>query len=258
MRLSTSFLLLFALTASAQAPQTAAPLNFDVASVHLTKAGAASGGIKPLPGGHGYTAVGIPVRVMISLMYRIPFRQISGGPDWINDERYDVEARVDGSSYSVEDLHTMYQNFLADRFHLKFHIVTKEANVYALTVDPSGLKMKPNTTPEDYEIPIQGAPPKTIGKRVYMPYLAWFLGQNLQADGRPVVDQTGLKGYFDFTLSYMPQLPPGFNPDTLPPEYHDLPSIFVAVKDQLGLKLTPTKGPVQEMIIDHIDKPTEN
>jgi len=256
MRLAITTLTFLLLTTFAPA-QTPVRLTFDVASIHASKPDAPGGGIKPLPGGHGYTAAAVPIKLVIALMYRIPMRQIEGGPDWLNTDRFDIEARVDGT-YSVEDLHTMFQNLLADRFGLKFHKDIREGNVYALTIDPSGLKMKPNTSPEDYEIPMQGPPMKLVGKRVYMPYLCWNLGQALQNDGRPVVDKTGLTGFYDFTLSFLPQFPPGFDTSQIPAEFKDLPSLFDAVKQQLGLKLTPTKGPVEHMVIDHIEKPTEN
>src|SRR5580698_1815180 len=129
--LLAAFALLTPLT-PAQTPAASSRLTFDVASIHASKPDAPGGGIKPLPGGHGYTAAAIPIKLVIALMYRIPLRQIEGSPDWINTDRFDIEARVDGT-YSVEDLHTMFKNLLADRFGLKFHIDTREGNVYALT-----------------------------------------------------------------------------------------------------------------------------
>jgi len=235
-----------------------ARLTFDVASIKLAPADEQNGGIKPLPGGNGYIAQNIPVKLMISLMYKVPMRQIVGGPDWLNSERYDVEARAD-RPYSVDDLHIMYQNLLADRFNFKFHKESREGNVYALTVDKGGLKMKENDSPEDMNIPITPAPGnKVIGKRVPMLYLCWFLGGQLQNDARPVIDRTGLDKNYDFTLSFAPQLPPGASRDSLPPELQELPSIFDAVRDQLGLKLDATKGPVAYYIIDRIDRPSPN
>jgi uncharacterized protein (TIGR03435 family) len=254
-----SLLLLAALAfqATAIAPCSTPSLTFDVASIHPTRPGIQNGYIKALPGGHGYTAVNITVKLMISLMYKVPMRQIHGGPDWLNEDRYDVEARVDGA-YSVDDLHTMYQNLLADRFHLKLHRETYEGNVYALTVDPSGLKMKRNTSPQDYEIPVQGSPAHTVGKRVPMNYFCWWIGLQLQNDARPCVDLTGLTGNYDFTLSFKPLLPPDSNADNLPPEYKDLSDLFTAVREQLGLRLTAQKGPVADLIIDQIERPSEN
>lgn len=232
-------------------------LTFDVVSIHPSDPGTQGGRIKPIPGDHGYTAQNFPVLMMISLMYKIPVQQIEGGPNWITNEGFDIEARADGP-HSVDDLHTMYQNLLADRFGLKFHHEVREGNIYALTVDPSGLKLKPNTSPEDDKIPVNGSPAHTTGVRVPMVYLTWFLSLLLQNDGRPVVDQTGLTGNYDFNLSFQPILPPDAAPDALPPEDRDLPTLFNALRTQLGLRLTPTRGPVDHIVIDHIEKPTPN
>ena len=174
----------------------------------------------------------------------------------MEDERFDVEARTD-KPYNTDDLHTMYQNLLADRFGLKFHKETKEGNIYALTIAPSGLKMKANESAQDFQIPINGPPQHTVGVRVPITHFSWWLGQILQNDGRPVVNETGLTGNYDFTLAFMPQLPPGAA-DNLPQEIRDLPPIFTALRDQLGLKLTAQKGPVEYSIIDHVEKPSEN
>ncbi len=244
-------------TSLVHAQDKTAPHTFDVAAIRPAKPGERNGGIKALPGGNGYIAQNVPVKLMISLMYRIPMRQITGGPEWIDNDRYNVDAKVDGS-YSVDDLHIMYQNMLTDRFNLKYHIETKEGPVYALTLDTPGSKMKVNDSPQDYKIPINFSPSGVTGVRVPMPYFCWWLGQQLQNDGRPVVDLTGLDKYYDFTLTFAPELPPDVSRENLAPEIRDRPSIFEAVKQQLGLKLTPQKGPVQHFVIDHIDRPSEN
>jgi uncharacterized protein (TIGR03435 family) len=249
------------LTAAALAqavPQTPAPasLTFDIVSIRPSNENSVNGGIKPLPNGNGYTARNFPVKLMISLMYRIPMRQIKGGPEWLNTERFDVDAKAD-RTYGVEELHTMYKNMLADRLSLKFHMESKPGNIYSLTVDPTGLKMKPNTTPDDFKIPVNFTPAGFQGIRVSMPYLCWFLGQQLQDDARPVVDQTGLNGNFDFMLSFKPVNPPVAKDDTgAPPD--DRPSIYEALRQQLGLHLQPTKGPVDYFVIDSVQKPSAN
>jgi uncharacterized protein (TIGR03435 family) len=195
---------------------------------------------------------------MMSLMYKVPMRQILGGPDWINSDRFDIEARVDHAA-SIDDLHVMFQNLLADRFNLKFHKETQEGPVYALTVDKSGMRMKPAGSGQALGIPIVPAPGGGFtGTRVPMQYLSWWLGQQLQNDGRPVVDETGLDQSYDFTLSFLPQLPPDFSRERLPPEMQNLPSIFDAVKQQLGLKLEAQKGPVEYYAIDNVNKPSAN
>ena len=252
----------------ANSQQKPARLTFDVATIRLSDpdtirmlngvpTGGRGGGIKALPGGNGYSAQNVSVKLMFALMYKVPMRQISGGPEWMNADRYDVEARVDGA-YSLDDLHLMYQHLLADRFNLKFHIETKEGNVYALMLDTPGSKMKINTGPQDFKIPVTFGPEGAIGTRVPMPYLCWFLGQQLQNTNRPVIDLTGLDKNYDFTLSYLPELPPDVSKDNLPPEVRDRPSVFDAVKQQLGLKLVPQKGPIDYYVIDHIDRPSDN
>jgi uncharacterized protein (TIGR03435 family) len=239
-------------------PTTPTRLVFEVASIKPSQPGTGIYTIKPLPGGHGYTAQNAPAKLMISLMYKVPMRQIVGDPDWINSDPFDVEARAD-HSYSIDDLHVMYQNLLADRFNLKFHWETREGPVYALTIDKSGLKMKADGTGQAMSIPILPVAAGAFkGTQVPMKYLSYWLGQQLQNDGRPVVDETGLSESYDFTLSFAPQLPPNISRDSLPPEMQELPSIFDAVKQQLGLKLEATKGPVEYFIIDHIEKPSAN
>jgi uncharacterized protein (TIGR03435 family) len=233
-------------------------LTFEVASIRPSQSGGQGGGIKPLPDGRGYVAQNIPIKLMISLMYKVPMRQISGGPDWLNTDRYDVEARTD-RPYGIDDLHVMFQNLLADRFNLKFHKVVKEGPVYALTVDKSGLKMKADDREQDFKIPINaGSDNAFVGARVPMSYLCWWLGQQLQRDGRPVIDKTGLDKNYDFTLSFAPELPPEVSKDNLPAELRDRPSIFDAVREQLGLKLQAEKGPVDDYVIDHVERPSAN
>ena len=203
-------------------------------------------------------ATSVPVKLMIAFMYRIPARQIVGGPRWLQDDRYDVEAKAD-KKHTVDDLNTMYQNMLVDRFHLKFHIETKEANAYVLTIDKSGSKMKADDQPQNYNLPITFSGIGAMkGVRVPMPYFCWMLSQILQDDERPVVDLTGLSGFYDFTLSFRPQNLPQEVPDNLSQDALDRPSLFEAVKEQLGLKLAAQKGPVQYFVIDHIERPTEN
>ena len=248
--------LMLLLFARADAQGQAARLTFDVASIHRSDANDSTGGIKPLPGGNGYMVQNIPVKLMISLMYKVPMRQITGGPQWLESERFDIQAKTD-RPYSIEDLHIMFQNLLADRFGLQFHKESREGNVYALTVDKPGLKMKPNTSEQDFKIPVNFGPNgSVIGTRVPMPYLCWFLSQALQADERPVIDRTGLQGNYDFTLSFAPQRLPGATHDGADPL--DRPSLFDAVKDQLGLKLESTRGPVDIYVIDRIAEPSDN
>src|SRR5580693_5885699 len=126
--LKRAAILLLTLLPLSTAAQYPTRLTYDVASIRPSTDESRSGSIKATPGGTGYTAHNINVRTMISLMYKIPARQIKGGPDWLDSDRYDVEARAD-KPYNLDDLHIMYQNLLADRFNLKFHKETREGNV---------------------------------------------------------------------------------------------------------------------------------
>jgi uncharacterized protein (TIGR03435 family) len=255
----TAFLCLLSPAASWGLPTAPMRLTFEVASIKPSQSNPnAVYGIKPLPGGSGYTAQNVPFKLMMALMYKVPMRQILGGPDWINTDRWDVEARAEQPA-SVDDLHVMFQNLLADRFNLRFHKETKEGPVYALTVDKPPLKMKADGTGQALGIPIvPAAGGGFAGTRVPMPYLTWWLSQQLQNDGRPVVDETGLSESYDFTIQFAPQLPPNVSRDMLPPEMQSLPSIFDAVKQQLGLKLEAARGPIEYYVIDNVEKPSAN
>ena len=161
----------------------------------------------------------MPVKIMISLMYKVPARQITGAPDWLDTNHFDIEAKAD-HAYSIDDLHVMFQNLLADRFNLKFHKETKEGPVYALMVDKSGSKMKINESAQDFKIPMLPGPDNVfVGTRVSMQYFCWFLGQQLQAEKRPVIDKTGLDKNYDFTLSFLPEFPPNVAERGSTPEF---------------------------------------
>jgi uncharacterized protein (TIGR03435 family) len=232
-------------------------LTFEVASIKLAKP-EERGFIKALPGGQTYEAKNVPVKLIMSLMYKVPLGQISGGPGWLESERYDIEAKA-AHSYSLDDLHTMFRNLLADEFKLSFHKETKEGPVYALTVDKGGSKMTLNQTEQDFKIPIdRNKDGEIIGTRVPISHLCWWLSQVLFRDERPVIDKTGLGKFYDFKLAFAPELPPGANTENLPPGLADRPTIFVALKEQLGLKLEAQKGPVEIYVIDHAEKPAAN
>lgn len=233
-------------------------LTFDVASIKLAKPGTPPGAIKVMPGGEEYIAQDASIKLLIALLYKIPMRQITGGPDWLSTDLYEIDAKAN-HSYNKDDLHVMFQNLLADEFKLKFHKEIKEGNVYALTIDESGLKMKEHTGDQAFNIPITGGVGAGFtGDRVDMQYLCWWLGQLLTNDQRPVVDMTGLTKNYDFILKFMPELPPNVSPDSIPAEIANRPSLFDALKQQLGLRLDPQKGPVEYYVIDHIERPAGN
>ncbi len=247
------------------------------------------------PGGR-FSARNVSAKMLIRLAYKVQDYQIAGGPGWIDSERYDIEAKPESSGLdsspaplsddrreaAMEQQRLRMQALLADRFGLAVHRDTRELPVYALVVAKGGTKLHPAAaTPDSSDAP---APPNTKGPMFKGREMRIGRGElsgqsaplSLLADtlsnqiGRTVVDRTGLTGLYDFTLKWtpdesQPRMFPGpregmegrppadrsANPDTGP-------SIFTAVQEQLGLKLESQKGPVPILVIDRIEKPSEN
>jgi uncharacterized protein (TIGR03435 family) len=252
-RLPAAFAALaMALSALAQSADKK-PLAFEVASIKPSPKDAQGGFIRAMPGGQTYVAQNATLRLMITLMYKVADGQVVGGPSWMNSDRWDVQAKAEHPS-NLDQLHEMYQTMLADRFHLRFHMDTKEQTAYVVTVDKSGSKMKPNLSPDPFDFPLKPAGPgKMVAQHLDMKYFCWFLGGPLQA---PVVNQTGLDGFYDFTL----EVPPP-DPDRVKAEggeRRDPADLLAAIRDQLGLKIELRKAAVPVMVIDGAERPGEN
>ena len=237
-------------------------LRFDVASFKPSTAAGPGGGIRPAPGGQRYVANNCPIKVMIQVAYRIKAEQIVGGPGWLGTDGYDMEAKAEKAS-TADELHVMLVNLLVDRLQLKFHHETKDMSMYALTVDKGGHKLTPHEAASAGDPWIDQAQPKFLHLKLSatsapMDYFAFRLAQLLD---RPVVDLTGLKGGYDFKLEFTRDLPPGFpEGGKINGEDPDVtgPTLFAALKQQLGLELKSQKGPVDVIVIDHVEKPTSN
>jgi uncharacterized protein (TIGR03435 family) len=243
---------------SSSASSPAAPrLEFEVAMIKPSAPNEPGGGIKADPGGQTYHAQNVTVQLMIQLMWKLNASQIVDGPKWLNQDLWDVEAKAD-HSYNLDDLHTMYQNMILDRFKMKFHWDTRDLPMYALVQDKAGEKMKLNTDPEPFNFPIQGTGfGRLEAKHCDMKYFTWFMS-GMPWIGRPVVDQTGLdkSTSYDFTLLFAPEVPAEIAArGNLPPAPG--PDFFTAIREQLGLQLEAKKGPVPVMVIDHIEKASE-
>jgi uncharacterized protein (TIGR03435 family) len=232
------------------------PLAFEVASVKPYKPGSVSaGGMRPLPGGQTYVAGGMPLRIIIKFMYDITDNQIVGAPSWVDTEFWDIVAKAARPS-SRDQLHEMFRTLLADRFKLQFHREMKEMRAYVLSVDKGGLKLRSNDDGQDtFDFPLKSGDGKTVGTRVSMRYLCWVLSQFL--NNTPVVDMTGLGGYYDFTLGWVaPPRLPGDPPPAV--TFTEGPSLPTALTDDLGLKLESSKTEVEVLVIDHVERPSEN
>jgi uncharacterized protein (TIGR03435 family) len=191
---------------------------------------------------------------LIAIAYGIQVQNIKGGPDWVRESpRFDVEAKAENASATAEQLLLMLQNLLADRFRLKLHRETIERAGYELVTAKNGLKLKESSGDGEGVLRITGAnifKPDAIERknldqntitavRTTMSQLATALA-NLPESG-PVIDQTGLKGFYDFRLAWEPG-----------------ESLSSVLQQQLGLKLEGRKVPVEVLFIDSAEKPSKN
>lgn len=264
------------------APTTAPTYEFEAASIKPTKSRGASfvTGFTT----DGYRAAYETLLTMIVQAYGVSPYQISGGPSWLTTDFYDVEAKMDPSvadalkTLGPDQLKLarqhMLQALLADRFGLKVRNEIKDGPVYFLVIGKNGSKMqdaKPDaalqlTGPDGGGITGvirkglgSGGGTKAIATSVNIPYLTRYFSQLLR---RPVLDKTGLTGIYDFTLDFVPDA--GASPVSSPTDDNTLPpdpggtSIFTAIQQQLGLKLEPGRGPVETLVIDHVERPSGN
>ena len=223
--------------------------------------------------GDGVHAMDVTLLWALSEAYGVrDLSLISGGPAWADEKRFDIEAKYDVSQYpklTREQQQEMLQQLLADRFKLVVHKEAKEFPLYALVVTKSGPKFE-GTKPEDVRHNRMGGEVCVVTKAqprkgllamegCALPDLANTLyGVALHDLARRVVDQTDLKGRYTLELHWTPI--DTANPGATAPSADGAsgPSIFDAVKEQLGLELKPTKGPIDTMVIDHAELPTEN
>ncbi len=206
----------------------------------------------PLPNG-GLLAKGATLKSLICGAYDKLDFQCLGGPGWLDSERYDVEAKPDSTvADQLQKLpwkqrqpvqNRMDQALLADRLKLKVHFEMREMPIFALVVAKGGPKMAEAKAALSYTV----GNGKLQAWGVSMDSLAQQLSQEV---GHIVRNQTGLNGVYDFTMKYSDDVAAGGDPSA--------PSIYNAVQEQLGLKLEPAKGPVEVLVIDHVERPSEN
>jgi uncharacterized protein (TIGR03435 family) len=248
--------------AASSQPETNAP-SFEVATIKQSDPSTRNGCfIKGQAGGRTFVGRCVSLRLLIKYSYRIIDSQVARGPDWLDTELYDFEAKADHSLTRAE-LPALFQSLLAERFKLQFHRETRTLPALALTVDKTGAKMKSNDGPDEWEISIvrtggtPPSPPKFKATRCTMSYLCWWIAQQ---ENRPVLDKTGLAGYWDFTLEFVPEGlgdgRKGTNSEPIPA--FDGPTLSRAMREQLGLRLESEKGPVEVYVIDHVERPSAN
>jgi uncharacterized protein (TIGR03435 family) len=190
---------------------------------------------------------------------------VVGGPGWIDGDRFDVEAKSE-TLVPVAEMRLMLQQMLADRFKLRLHREPRQQQGYALVIAPGGPKLQEatGTEPRTGMATIGGGP--VTAWKTTMPMLAKYLSLRL---GRPVDDQTGLRGIFNFSFSWTPgdDERPRFGSLNVPPEIRERlqsnadqsgTSVFTAVQEQLGLRLVSRQVPGEILVVDAADPPTEN
>ncbi len=247
-------LTLFATMLAAQAPT-----EFDVASIKPNNLNDRIVTIKIGPGGK-FTARGYTLQLLIQHAYGVLGFQISAGPSWLDSDRYNVSAKVTMEGNLTErQLRPLLQKLLAERFHLRVQQGAKEMAGYALAVARGGPKMQADADGEEHPDTIRMSGIGFRGQGITTEMLARIVQSVL---GFPVVDKTGLKGVYDLQVNWteqytrsLPDIDPG---DTGRASEPAGSTIFTALNDRLGLKLTAQKVTVPTIVIEHAEKATEN
>jgi uncharacterized protein (TIGR03435 family) len=213
----------------------------------------------PEVNGQGFNTTGDRVKIrnqtvasLLSFAYAIHPRQIVDAPEWIFHDRYDIEGTTDTEGEpNLHQFQEMVQKLLADRLQLKFHRDQRELPVYAIRLAKGGSKLKPAADPN--------AEPNQSGNshaaEITQTYTncsitEFVLGMQFFLD-RPIVDQTGLTGHYDFSFRYTAD-------ETRTTDPNAAPGLFTAVQEQLGLKFEPVKAPTDVFILDRVERPSAN
>ena len=201
--------------------------------------------------GSRVTATASTLLDLVTTAYAMRYDQVSGGPAWVNSTHYDIAAKAEGdAALTKEHFRRLLQALLADRFQLKVHRETKEVPVFALVVGKNGPKLKETSANAPGNNFVRGGA-KGLHMEASKGTMEQLARQLSVSAGRSVVDKTGLTGYYAWVLDW---IPPNGNAD---PD-SDTPALFTAIQEQLGLKLEPTKGSLEMLVIDSAQKPSEN
>jgi uncharacterized protein (TIGR03435 family) len=262
LRVAPAFLLAYILlvTTSASYPQSVPVTepSFEAATIKPPDPKAASqiSGFYGKPGGRVY--FGGKIKWLIEFAFNLRDYQIEGEPGWINSQWFVINAVPPenspsrgiqtGNAEPTPEQRLMLKSLLIDRFGLKFHLATKEGEVYLLTRGAKPLQLKPPKDPASDPRAVvvmksSGIDGEAVGNNTTTDYMAQMFSRYLQL---PVLNQTGITGSYDY---YLP-------PDD--PDNEDMTNAVLNVVDRLGLKLKRSHGTIQNLIIDHIEKPSEN
>ncbi len=238
--------------------------EFEVATLKPTPPDAGGRWIRMLSTNE-FAAKNHALQTLIAAAYNLSPRAISGGPGWVGSDRYDIVARTPGGIRpNLDEQMFMLRRLLSDRFHLTFHREQRELRAYALTIAKGGPKLKESTVSPD-ALP-QGPPALVF---VLSPQLVRLPGRNATmaelasvmqraALDLPVLDKTGLTAKYDFDLQFTPDETVFGGAAGKGADDSSQPGLFAAIQQQLGLKLEATRGLVEVLVIDHVERPSEN
>jgi uncharacterized protein (TIGR03435 family) len=239
-----------------------APLTFEVASVKPNASLGQNMSLNRKPDG-GIEAVNATLRTLITFAYDVHDYQLSGGPAWLDTDRYDVVAkapagakRPDPNNFfdnsATGEIRLRTQALLAERFKLAVHKESKEMPVYALVVDKGGPKLTPWKESDGPGPSMRGEYTKITCRKYSMQRFADAILSTRM--GRTVLDKTGIEGEFTIVMTFQPD-PPAESPGSALPAG---PTFLDALREQLRLKLVSTRGPVETLMIDHAEKASAN
>jgi len=230
--------------------------GIEVATIRPSRPDARGGGVLVSPSGV-VTATNTPLSGLIAMAYGVDARQLINAPSWLESDNFDITIKPDhAGSPDQRQLRVLLQTLLADRLSLKARIEKKEQAAYALSVVRDGVKMT-KVDPPRGDLPGFGLGPANL--RVNNATMEEFANVLSQVVGLPVMDQTRIQGRYDCLLRFFPspadraQLPP----NEQPPE-DAAPDVYAALERQCGLYLQSTRAPADVVIIDKIEKPSEN
>jgi uncharacterized protein (TIGR03435 family) len=245
----------------------------EVASVRFNRSGRRRASLQMLQP-NGFSATNTPLTVLIATFYRVPTFRLVGGPEWVRSDRFDITATF-GFPVSIVEKRSMGRTLLEDRFKLKTHRETREGRIYTLLLAREDHRLGPRLTPSTVDCPAilgdrsrgetlnrfrfwEGGPPPCVairsrrriqGNGIQIDAFASALGTMLR---ETVVDRTGLTGPFNVDMVLARE-----STTTEPADAATRTErIFIALQEQLGLKLEPMKGPVEVLVIDHIERAT--
>ena len=247
--------------ADRQASPQLTSLKFEVTSVKPNGTGSRNVTTDFSPGGR-MTATNVTLRELVLWVYAVQPFQIAAGPGWQDTDRFDIAATPAGAPASADDVTAMARALLADRFKLIVHTESREQPTYGLVMARADGALGSGLAKSDVdcgaartsaaprpECGTQMVPGLMRARGLAISRLAGLLSTTL---GRQVIDKTGLEGYFNFQLRWMPIAgAPAVQND-------DRPSLFTALQEQLGLKLNADRGQVDTLVIDSAERPTEN